>query len=92
MNRVIHTNLPDDAREFIAMQKFFDAIDLPFQLCNSLNTKGIQIEPYINNNNVFFVCVNERDQRQKAIESACSSLHRIIINFDLVNTSERLHD
>lgn len=92
MNRIIYTNLPEDAREFAIMQKCFSAMGLPFQLRNCVNAENIEIEKYINNNNVFFHCTNERDQKEVAIEKACCALHRIIINFGLINTSEKMYD
>lgn len=91
MKRIIYTNLPDDKPEFAIMQKCFDGMNLPFELLNCDNA-GVTMEKYVNSNNVFFQCHNERDQKQVAIERACSSLHRIIINFDLINTSGVIHD
>jgi len=77
--------LPEDAPEFDKIQKCFDAIGLPYELQDGLS---IGMEKFVNHNNVFFQCKDDRERDQKAIVNACNALHRIILNFQLIGDIE----
>ena len=80
MNRIIKTNIPIDVIEFNAMQACFDALFLDYTL-----TFDSKMEKYINTNNAFFECYDERERLMVSIVKACNALHRLIINFRLAN-------
>ena len=80
MNKVIFTNLPIHIVEFNLMQNCFLALELPFQLAHDEN-----MEEYINSNNCFFQCKDDRMRELTNIVKACNALHRTIINLRLLN-------
>lgn len=83
MNRIVQTNVPRDLSEFELMQKVFDALGLNFTL-----VFVSKMERYVNTNNAFFECYDERERPLRSIVNACNALHRLIINFELASGGE----
>lgn len=84
MTRIIYTNLPIDNPIFDKMQACLSkALILPYRLQFSDT-----MEKYVNANNVFFECIDERERPLRSIVNACNALHRLIINFQLASGGE----
>lgn len=84
MSRIIHTNLPSDNPIFDRMQACLTkGMGLPYRLEFSDT-----MEKYVNANNVFFECVDDRERPLRSLVNACNALHRLIINFELASNGE----